>query len=353
VRRRWKIAIGVVALLGVLLAVNAVVVEDETKPAGVTVQGGRILHLRGGEMQVLERGPHGAPPIVLVHCFTCAIDWWDGVIPRLDRDHRVIAVDLRGYGGSEKPGSSYSMEDQAAFVAEALRRLGVRDATVVGHSLGGTVITALNEGFPQLVGRLAIIDQAPDESYESGGLPFTAKLSFTPVLGPALWRITPDFAIKDGLGAAFAPGYDVPDRFVDDFRRMTYTSYTADTEEGDYSNALPLDRRIARTGTPLLAIFGAEDQIYDARKALAAYAAIPGARTKLVAGAGHSPNVEKPAETAALLLRFAKEPVRGVGSNPRGGAGSSDEAQRQHHPTSQAKSGRRSRGRFSGSFYGE
>jgi pimeloyl-ACP methyl ester carboxylesterase len=339
VRRPWKIAIGVVVLLGVLLAVNAVVIDGETKPGEVTVPGGRILHLPGGEMQVLERGPRTAAPIVLIHCFTCAIDWWDGMIPRLDRDHRVIAVDLRGYGGSEKPASGYSMEDQAAFVAEALSRLGVRDATVVGHSLGGTVATALSERFPKLAGRLVIIDQAPDESYESGGLPFTAKLTFVPVLGQMLWRVTPDFAIKDGLGAAFAPGYDVPDRFVDDFNRMTYTSYTSDTEEGDYSDATPLDRRIARSGTPLLAIFGAEDQIYDSRKALAAYAKVAGARVELIGGAGHSPNVEKPRQTAALVLAFAKRGLSGVRSSPRGGAGSADGSQRQEEDRSNARGG--------------
>lgn len=306
-RRGWKILVGAVLALAILLALNVWSVDSETKPAEVTVPGGRILHLPGGEMQVLERGPRTAAPIVLIHCFTCAIDWWDGMIPRLDRDHRVIAVDLRGYGGSEKPASGYSMEDQAAFVAEALSQLGVRDATVVGHSLGGTVATALSERFPELAGRLAIIDQAPDESYESGGLPFTAKLTFVPVLGQMLWQVTPDFAIKDGLSSAFAPGYDVPDRFVEDFNRMTYTSYTSDTEEGDYSDPTPLDRRIARDRTPLLAIFGAEDQIYDSRKALAAYAKVPGAQVKLIGGAGHSPNVEKPAKTAALVLRFADE----------------------------------------------
>ncbi len=307
-RRSWKIALGGVSLVAVLLALNTIVVDGKTKPAEVTVPGGRILHLPGGEMQVLERGSRTAPPLVLIHCFTCAIDWWDGMIPSLERDHRVIAVDLRGYGGSEKPSSGYSMEDEARFVAEALNRLGVRGATVVGHSLGGTVATALNEDFPRLVRRLVIIDQAPDESYASDGLPITAKLSFVPVLGQALWQITPDFAIKDGLGAAFAPDYDVPDRFVDDFNRMTYTSYSSDTEggaEGDYSEAAPLDRRIAQTGTPLLAIFGAEDQLYEARKALAAYANAPGAQTELISGAGHSPNVEKPAETAALVLGFA------------------------------------------------
>jgi pimeloyl-ACP methyl ester carboxylesterase len=315
--RGLKVLAGLLASLAVLLAINTLIVEGETKPAEVTVAGGRILHLPGGDMQVLEKGPRDGSPIVLIHCYTCAIDWWSRMIPLLDRDHRVIAVDLRGFGGSEKPSSGYSMEDQAGFVAEALKRLRVRGATVVGQSLGGTVAAALVEVPGGYVKRLAIIDQAPDESYISGGLPFSAELTYVPVLGPALWQVTPDFAIKQGLGVAFAPGFDVPDSFVEDFNRMTYTSYTSDGEEGDYSNAIPLDRRIARDGVPLLAIFGAEDQIYDAREALAAYARVPGAQTALIPGAGHSPNVEKPARTAGLVLGFADQ--RGsAGAEPSG-----------------------------------
>jgi pimeloyl-ACP methyl ester carboxylesterase len=229
------------------------------------------------------------------------------MIPLLDRDHRVVAIDLRGFGGSEKPTSGYSIEDQAALVAEALKELGVHDATVVGHSLGGTVATALSEVPDSPVARLVIIDQAPDNGYENKGLPLTATLTFIPVIGPGLWQITPDFAIKDGLGAAFAPGYDVPDAFVDDFNRMTYTAYDESPgAEDDYSDAIPLDQRVRTAGIPLLAIFGSEDQIYESRQALAAYAKVPGAQTVLVSGAGHSPNVEKPARTAALVSGFAE-----------------------------------------------
>lgn len=291
-----------------LLAINTLVVEAETKSAAVTVPGARILHLPGGEMQVLEKGPHRAPPIVLLHCFACSLVWWQRMIPLLDRDHRVLALDLRGFGGSEKPGSGYSMEEQAAFVAEALKRLGVQRATVVGHSLGGTVATALTELPGDYVSRLVIVDQAPDESF-SKGLGFTAELATAPVLGPALWQVTPDFAVQDGLQIAFAPGYEAPDRFVDEFNRMTYTSYSSDDEEGAYMSAEPLNRRIERTGTPLLAIFGAEDQIYESERALAAYAKVPGAQTALVPGAGHSPNVEKPRRTANLVLNFDRPPA--------------------------------------------
>ena len=72
--------------------------------------------------------------------------------------------------------------------------------------------------------------------------------------------------VRDQYGQAFAPGYNIssgfsnPDQPVDDLRAMTYTAYldTADAEE-KYTDQAPLDERLAGSGTPLLAIFGAED----------------------------------------------------------------------------------------------
>jgi pimeloyl-ACP methyl ester carboxylesterase len=304
--RGWKIAIGVLAALIALMLVNAYFTDRETKPTEVTVPGGRILELQGGDLQVVEGGPRDGGPIVLIHCFTCAIDWWDAMRPALERDHRVVAVDLLGFGGSEKPKSGYPIENQADLVAEALSRLHVRDATVVGHSLGGAVAGALAERSPERVGRLVIVDQAPNDEDYGDGLPFSAQLTFVPVIGPALWRVTPDGLIKDGLSEAFAPGYDVPDAFVEDFHRQTYKSYDHGGEAEDaYLEEEPLDSRVRKAGVPLLAIFGGDEQIFDPQKSLAAYARLPGAETALVPGAGHSPNVEKPARTAALVLAFA------------------------------------------------
>jgi pimeloyl-ACP methyl ester carboxylesterase len=303
VGRKAKIAIGIAAALVALLGLNALVTSGETKSAEVTVPGGKILELPGGNMQVVDRGPRRGVPIVLIHGFTCAIDWWDQMMPLLARRHRVVAVDLLGHGGSEKPESGYSMENQAELVSEALRRLGVRDAIVVGHSLGGIVATALSEAAPELVARIVIVDQAPENNGYGAHLPFTAALTFMPIIGEALWRATPDFAIEDGVG--FAAGFEVPDEFVEDFRRLTYSAYDGSPEAEDaYTDAIPLDQRLRGRSTPLLAIFGAEEQIYDSEEALAAYAAI-GAETKLVPEAGHSPNVERPALTAALVMRFA------------------------------------------------
>jgi pimeloyl-ACP methyl ester carboxylesterase len=312
------IGIGVVLALLALLVVNALVVDGKTESAQVTVPGGRILDLPDGELQVREDGPRSGSPIVLVHCFSCAMDWWDGMLPMLERRHRVISVDLLGHGGSEKPGSGYTPQNQALVVSQALERLQVKDAEVVGHSLGGAVTVALAQQHPQLVGKAVIIDMPPDNSY--GDLGFIAGLAFQPVLGEALWQIKPDFSIRDGLGVAFAPGYDVPDAFVEDVKRLTYTAYD-DSPGGDdaYLDEEPLDQRMKATGKPLMVLMGAEEQIVDdPQRALAQYKrAVPSAEIHLIAGAGHSPNVEKPRETARLVLGFAQTAEKQVGSSVR------------------------------------
>ncbi len=306
--RRLKVGIAVVVALLALLLLNAVITGNQTKSAEITEPGGRIFKLPDGDLQVVDHNPQGGSPIVLIHCFSCAINWWDGMVPRLERNHRVVAVDLLGHGGSEKPGSGYTPENQAKVVAEALERLEISDATVVGHSLGGSVTGALSQQDPQLVGRAVIIDMPPDSSY--GDLGFIAGLAFQPLIGPALWRIKPDFSVRDGLGVAFAPGFDVPDAFVEDVKRMTYTSYD-DSPGGvdDFLGAEPLDQRMADSGKPLMVLMGAEEQIVnDPQRALDQYkAAVPDAQMHLIAGAGHSPNVERPSLVAKLVDRFSEE----------------------------------------------
>jgi pimeloyl-ACP methyl ester carboxylesterase len=307
--RRVKIGIGLLVALLALLALNAVWVDGKIEEAEVTVPGGRILNLPDGNLQVAEHGSRKGAPIVLLHCFSCAMDWWDGMLPPLERNHRVITIDLLGHGGSEKPGGGYTPPNQAKVIAEALERLGVRAATVVGHSLGGAVTVALSEQSPELVKRAVIIDMPPDNSY--GDLGFIADLAFQPVLGEALWEIKPDFSVRDGLQVAFAPGYDVPDAFVEDVKRLTYTAYD-DSPGGndDYLAEEPLDQRMKATGKPLMVLMGAEEQIVnDPQRALDQYkAAMPETETHLVPGAGHSPNVERPVLTAKLVLRFAEAP---------------------------------------------
>ena len=133
------------------------------------------------------------------------------------------------------------------------------------------------------------------------------------MIGQALRRIAFDSAIKDGYEeSAFAPGYDMgdfEDQIIDDYRAMTYTSYDRSAAEADdYGDELPLDQRVRTAAVPLLVIFGEEDQLYDDPAAAAnAYGDVPGARITVIPDVGHSPQIEKPAETARLILDFAGE----------------------------------------------
>jgi hypothetical protein len=126
VNRRWKVLIGLLAGLAVLLVINTIVIDGQTKDAEVTVEGGQILQLPGGDAQVVSEGPtavdrgQAGVPIVLVHCYACSLHWWDRLTPILAERHRVIRVDLLGHGGSAKPKSGYEIDQQAALVAAAL-----------------------------------------------------------------------------------------------------------------------------------------------------------------------------------------------------------------------------------------
>jgi pimeloyl-ACP methyl ester carboxylesterase len=314
---RWlKVTLSVVGGIIVLLLLNALVVSNATKDAYVRDEGARLIDTSGGTLQVLDQGNPQGSPIVLLHCATCSMDWWDNLAPLLEGEHRVIRIDLLGMGGSDKPGSGYSIDDQASAVAETLAKLHVVGATVVGHSLGGSVAVALAEQSPQLATRIVIMDQSPEDGFEHESL--GEHLSMWPVVGQAIARlvqIAPASTIRDEYDQAFAPGYNIasgfdnPDQPVDDLRAMTYTALkdTIDAEQ-DFVDESPLDERLAALHVPLLVIFGAEDQIYDAQAAIARYRQVPGAQTHLIPGAGHSPNVEKPDLVAPLILAFAKPP---------------------------------------------
>jgi pimeloyl-ACP methyl ester carboxylesterase len=215
----------------------------------------------------------------------------------------VIRVDLLGHGGSAKPRNGYSMEEQADRVALALERMKIRRALVVGHSTGGEVVVALVARHPELARRLVVIDTEPDERFVDPDL--LAKLSVTRVIGEALKRLATDGTIRDGLEQGFAKGFPVPDQFVRDFKRLTYSAYKKTYDEsGDYVDEGHFERDIRSIQVPKLVIFGAEDQLVEpADEAAAAFRRL-GVPARLVAGGGHSPMVEKSAETARLLRAF-------------------------------------------------
>ena len=306
--RGGKRAAAGLAATGAALALNRFVTGRETKPA--QAGRGRLVPTALGEIHVLEEGDAAAPPIVLLHGFAGSLHWFDRLAPLLARDYRVVRLDALGHGGSEKPASGYTIPEQAAAVDQALAELGVTSAPVVGHSMGAAVGVGLAVRNPALVERLTNIDEGPDNGFAD--VPLITRLGFMPVVGELVHRLSFDAAIRDGYADAFAKdfdlaaGFDDPDQVVHDFRGMTYRSY-ADSFEGEESflRATRLDERVRRLGIPTLVIFGDQDGFFRTDECVAAFRAVPGVRVELIAGAGHSPNVERPADVARLVGEHA------------------------------------------------
>jgi pimeloyl-ACP methyl ester carboxylesterase len=295
-----KLLIIVLSLLGVLVVVmvaNALITGNDTEPAKADI--GRIVATPNGDVQVRERGPADAPAILLVHCYTCSMHYWQRVEPLLATNRRVIEVDLLGHGGSEKPKDGYSMENQADTIEQVLQEIDAPRVLAVGQSLGGPVVTALAQRHPARVRGLVIMDSSSQSKYVD--LPVAARIARAPVLGPAIKQVVPDDVIEEELSKAFHEGFDFPDQFVDDVKKMTFLSFKKSPEAGaDFSDEQALDDRIAATGKPVTVVFGAEDRIVDPESA-DDYRDIPGGRVIVLQGIGHTPQMEAPARATAII----------------------------------------------------
>jgi pimeloyl-ACP methyl ester carboxylesterase len=255
-RLSWLIS-GLIAL-AITLAGNTLWVNSKTRPAAPR-DGGSIIDTSVVPANVKVEG--AGPPIVLIHGFGAAIDWWDEIAPTLAQKHRVIRIDLIGHGGTEAPSTGYSIERQAALVSSVLDKLEVDRTTVIGHSMGGEVATALAEINPHRIERLILIDTPP-----SPGTTFSLlmKAYLEPVLGELLSRVQIDAMIRNGLAQGFMPGFAVPEKFIADIKQLTYTSFrSAHDDSVTYRTAKPTYERIAELTPvpPLLVIFGARDAI--------------------------------------------------------------------------------------------
>jgi len=298
-KERRRILLGVLAVSIALLTLNTILVDRETEPARPDI--GKLIRIPGGDLQWRRDGSRG-PQLVLLHGLTESMHVWDRLIGPLARRDRVIRFDLLGHGGSAKPSAGYSVDDQARRLDKALSKLRIRQAVLVGHSLGGLVAAALSQRDPGLVRRVVLIDAPPAEN--SRRQPLTQKLSTLPVLGEAVWQLAPDSMLRNGLQSAFAPGYPVPDQSVRDLKRMTYTSFADSAEApGPFLKAASLPARLARLHVPVLAIFGSEDQRI-AHSAFGAYRGLRGVRLQVISGAGHTPIIERPRAVLRSILHF-------------------------------------------------
>ncbi len=161
-------------------------------------------------------------PIVMIHVFSEAIDWWDEIAPTLAKDHRVVRIDLTGHGGTEAPESGYTMEQQAAMVVAMLDKLGIDRFTLIAHSMGGIVSTAFIQAHPRQ-SRAPGVDRHAAEGRDH--LQSWYAASAHPVIGELLMRLNTNSSIRKQMEEVFTPASPVPEQFVEDFRQVTYIAF--------------------------------------------------------------------------------------------------------------------------------
>lgn len=112
----------------------------------------------GARIVYFEWGASDAPPVLLIHATGFHARCWDKVVDALPSGFRVIAVDVRGHGRSEKTGPMGDWAVPAQDIAELARHLGLRDAIGAGHSMGGHLVVQIAAANPGMFKRLVLID---------------------------------------------------------------------------------------------------------------------------------------------------------------------------------------------------
>lgn len=220
-------------------------------------------------------------PVVLLHGYPQSSYMWRELVPGLAGDHRLILLDLRGYGRSSAPASDpgdaiYSKRAMAADVATALDVLGIDRAHLVGHDRGGRVVHRFCLDYPELVGTAAVLDIVPTahmfthvdramaDSYfhwffltRGGGLP------------EALLRADPGAWIRSRLIGRHGPGFEFPPDAVAEYLAAFNRPGVIEATCADYRAAATVDlvhdeadrRAGRRIEAPLLAGWGTRSYV--------------------------------------------------------------------------------------------
>lgn len=278
--------------------------------------GGLTLHHTYGGM---------GRPIVFIHGLGSSgyIEWRFN-LEHFSRTHRVFAPDLPGYGKSDKPRAArYGIPYFARTIDRYLESRRLREATIVGTSMGGRIALEVALRYPARVGRLVIVN--------SLGLGRPKIQPYYPVMLVPRVGETLLHGMKHGLRWAPSPVIrrfaarfigargdlekTMSDAYLDDLREMYAAegyqdAYLATVRSiaspRSYLGALDVTRRLAGIKVPVQIIWGANDPLFPLEQAERAHSLLPGSRLAVIKGAGHTPQAEKPEEFNQQLAAFLK-----------------------------------------------
>jgi pimeloyl-ACP methyl ester carboxylesterase len=273
----------------------------------------RWVLVAGKPVNVIDMGE--GPAIVFVHGLSGSWPNWLEQLPVFARDHRVITMDLPGFGHSPMPTETITISLYARILDGLLETLQVSAATLVGNSMGGFVSTELAIAFPQRVERLVLISAAGISTYRHRRVER---------IEPYLRRVAPMLAAYTGWTAARSDWMsrraglrNLSLGFVTRHPSRLPAPLAAEQIRGagkpGFMQALranidyPIRERLPEIACPTLIVWGDEDKVIPVSDASVFEELIPDSRKVIFEDTGHMAMLERPAAFNELLARFMAE----------------------------------------------
>jgi pimeloyl-ACP methyl ester carboxylesterase len=258
------------------------------------------VHLR-------DEGPRDDPsPLLLLHGTGASLHTWEGWVSALRARHRVISVDLPGYGLTGPfPDNDYRLAHYARFIGELLAARGVQHAVLVGNSFGGQVALEMAITQPDRVDKLILID-ALGYPPDSTSVPIGFRIAKVPLLNRVMQYVLPRRMVEDSVRNVYGDPTKVTPALVDRYYDLTLRAgnRAALPERFKHQPTEESARRIAEIKKPTLILWGGRDRLIPPDNALRFQHDIAGSRLMVFPALGHVPQEEDPTDTVTAAMTF-------------------------------------------------
>lgn len=286
-------------LLALVLLVTACAPSFHTGPMPGEPRG-TYRSAAGARVRYVDRGK--GPVVVMLHGFASSLETWDRVLPELTRTHRVIALDLKGFGWTDRPPGDYSPRAQANLVFDLMNQLGVRNASIVAHSWGASVALAMALAQPSRVDKLALYDAWVYEEQ----LPSTFHYARAEGVGEALFTAFYAERPDEKISQAFYDERFVTEELVEDVERALdrpgTTAAALAAARGQRFDETEKHYRDVKQ--PTLLLWGREDRVSTLAVGERMSRELPNARLVVFPRCGHFPMIEALSASNRELVTF-------------------------------------------------
>jgi pimeloyl-ACP methyl ester carboxylesterase len=258
--------------------------------------------------------------VVFIHGFGASLETWRYIAEDLGAHHRLILLDLKGHGFSDRPADDrYSLQDHADIVLGLIRHLSLKEVKLVGHSFGSVVAVATalraSESPMSKITGLVVIGGALEPQH----LPLFLKLLRAPLVGWLSVKLTTaSFRTRVMLRRAFYDDSKVTNAMVElyaGFQRIPGTEQAMVATAGHMipENLPMLREKLAALSIPVLNLWGERDVVVKRPGAESVCKVLARCRLVVVADSGHVPQEETPEKIVPLLREFLDERSGGSG----------------------------------------